>query len=79
MRFKTIVLLHLLLLGIKFRVTQQQPSKGDIPDSPCPQLFKYKYNGNDWYGELELPSPPIQHREVILKVVLSLRAATNVR
>lgn len=55
------------------------PQYYDIPPSPCPQLFQYKYNGNDWIGELELPSPPIEHHEVILHITLTLRAATTVR
>lgn len=51
----------------------------DVPPSPCPQFFQYKYNGNDWIGEVELPSPPIEHHEVILHITLSLKAATTVR
>lgn len=51
---------------------------GEIPNSPCPQYFQYKFNGNDYFGEIILPSPPIQHREVILHITLSLRAATTV-
>lgn len=50
----------------------------DIPSSPCPQLFQYKFYQNDWIGVLELPSPPIEHHEVILHVKLSLKAATQV-
>lgn len=51
----------------------------DVPSSPCPQLFQYKFDGNNWIGELQLPSPPIQHNEVVLHLTLSLRAATTVR
>lgn len=50
----------------------------DVPNSPCPKYFQYKFNGNDYFGEIILPSPPIQHREVILHITLSLRAATTV-
>lgn len=50
----------------------------EIPSSPCPQLFQYKNYGNDWIGELEVPSPPIEHHEVILHITLSLRAAIMV-
>lgn len=53
-------------------------ANGDAPKSPCPQYFQYKFNGNDYFGEIILPSPPIQHREVILHITLSLRAATSV-
>lgn len=62
-------LLLLIILGV---VT------GDVPKSPCPQYFQYKFNGNDYFGEITLPSPPIQHREVLLHITLSLRAATIV-
>lgn len=48
------------------------------PSSPCPSVFQYVYYDNEWYGDLEVPSPPIEHREVILYVTLSLRASTNV-
>lgn len=48
------------------------------PSSPCPSVFQYIYHDNEWYGDLEVPSPPIEHREVILYVTLSLRASTNV-
>lgn len=72
---RTVVVLFLLLRVC--HLTKSQYS--DIPSSPCPQLFQYKYNGNDWIGEVELPSPPIEHHEVILHITLSLRAATTVR
>lgn len=69
--FTTFVLLEIIVLT----KTQQI---FDIPPSPCPHLFQYKLQGNDWIGVLELPSPPIQHHEVILHLTLSLRAATTV-
>lgn len=69
------VVLVILLKCIDFT----NPQYYDIPSSPCPQLFQYKYNGNDWIGEVELPSPPIDHHEVILHITLSLKAATTVR
>lgn len=77
MRFNSIVFWSIWLWLHFYAVNPQQYF--DIPSSPCPQLFQYKFDGNNWIGELELPSPPIQHREVILNLVLSLRAATTVR
>lgn len=68
-------LLHLFVLHLS--LAEQQP-RSDVPASPCPQIFQYKFNGNDWFGEIILPSPPIQHREVVLHLTLSLRAATAV-
>lgn len=75
MQIRTVIILKLLLLWQGIALTEQQL---DIPRSPCPRLFQYKYNGNDWYGELELPSPPIQPGEIILTLILTLRAATTV-
>lgn len=78
MRFQSIYFAVLVLLGL-FHVTKEQQQHFDVPSSPCPHLFQYKYNGNTWIGELELPSPPIDHYEVILHITLSLNAATTVR
>lgn len=52
--------------------------RNNVPSSPCPSVFQYKYDDNGWFGVLEVPSPPIEHREVILHVSLSLRASTSV-
>lgn len=75
MRLQCIIFI-LSILWNRFHPTEQQFY--DTPSSPCPQLFQYKYDGNNWIGELELPSPQIQHREVVLHITLSLRAATTV-
>lgn len=69
--------LSLIFLWIQFHVSNPQQHY-DIPPSPCPRLFQYKFDGSTWIGELELPSPPIQHTEVILHLTLSLRASTTV-
>lgn len=71
----TIFVVSFLLLKCIDLTSQQYY---DVPPSPCPQYFNYRYNGNDWIGEVELPSPPIEHHEVILHITLSLRAATTV-
>lgn len=52
--------------------------RNNLPSSPCPNVFQYKFDGNSWFGELEVASPAIEQREVILLVSLSLRAATSV-
>lgn len=77
MRFHRTFLV-LIYLWMRFHAAFSQQLY-DIPPNPCPHLFQYKYDGNSWIGELELPSPPIQNREVILHLTLSLRAATTVR
>lgn len=74
MQIPSVFVLVLILLK-QFQCTNQHY---DLPSSPCPNLFQYKYDGNNWIGELELPSPPIQHHEVVLHITLSLRAATTV-
>lgn len=75
MQIRTVIIVKLLFLWQGIALTEHQL---DIPRSPCPRLFQYKFNGNDWYGELELPSPPIQPGEIVLTLILTLRAATTV-
>jgi len=41
--------------------------------SPCPDLFQYIFNGNEWYGIIEGPNPSTKHT-IHLKVTLSLAA-----
>lgn len=67
-----------LLITISWSTHSVRAQKNNLPSSPCPRVFQYKFDGEEWYGELDVPSPPIEHREVILQVSLSLRAATNV-
>lgn len=70
------VLFLVSILWMRLHLTYHQ--QYDLPLSPCPHLFQYKYIDNNWIGELELPSPPIQHHEVVLHITLSLKAATTV-
>lgn len=74
MQIRTVFLLKLLLAWHGIQLTEPQ----DIPNSPCPRIFQYKYSGNDWYGEMQLPSPPIQPGEIVLTLILTLKAATSV-
>lgn len=78
MLFKTALTMQLLLFWINYGLTQQQ-TQIDIPNSPCPQLFQYKFNGNDYFGELQLPSPSIHSGETTLTMVFTVRAVTDVR
>lgn len=41
--------------------------------SPCPELFQYRFDGAEWYGVAELPSPQLG-QTIKLNVLLSLRA-----
>lgn len=72
------IVLTVLILCSQFCATKLQQSF-NIPTSPCPHIFQYTFDRNNYIGVIELPSPPIQHNEVILHIVLSLRAATTVR
>lgn len=41
--------------------------------SPCPELFQYRFDGAEWYGVAELPSPQLG-QTIKLNMLLSLRA-----
>ena len=41
--------------------------------SPCPQLFQYRFDGQQWFGILEIPSPQVG-QTVKLNIKMSLRA-----
>lgn len=41
--------------------------------TPCPDIFQYRYDGGEWIGMVEIPSPPLG-QTIKLNVMLSLRA-----
>lgn len=41
--------------------------------SPCPRIFQYVFDGADWIGLLEIPSPMIGET-VTIHVILTIRA-----
>lgn len=43
------------------------------PASPCPDLFRYRYDGNEWHGMLEIPFASLG-QTIKLNVMLSLKA-----
>lgn len=44
-----------------------------VPSSPCPNIFQYAYEGNQWVGMIQLSN--VQYSsELKVDVVLSLRA-----
>lgn len=45
----------------------------NLPPSPCPNLFQYMHDGNEWFGLAELPSGPLGQTTKI-NVMLSLGA-----
>lgn len=76
--FQTVIVNTFAVLIAFSWLTVVHSQQNAVPSSPCPSVFQYKFSDNDWHGELEVPSPPIEHREVILQVSLSLRASTDV-
>lgn len=46
-------------------------SQNDL-NSPCPDLFSYQFDGGEWYGMVEIPSPPLG-QTIKLNVLLSVR------
>lgn len=48
------------------------------PSNPCPEIFQYKFNGNEWYGVVEIPDLHLQYKHSIeLIVTLYLRVSTT--
>lgn len=62
-----VLLVIFLLCCVKFSLAQSEPA------SPCPDLFQYRFDGAEWYGVTELPSPQLG-QTIKLNVLLSLRA-----
>lgn len=46
--------------------------------SPCPNVFQYQFDGSSYNGIITAPSPPLDKREVVLQLSLSLRGSTTV-
>lgn len=42
------------------------------PVSPCPKMFQYRFDGQEWYGLLSVKDPE-KGKPLHLKVALSLR------
>lgn len=67
----------LLLIQLAF-VGYSQQQFGAQPSSPCPQIFEYRYDGNDWFGVITTNAPRLNQQEVVLQLSLSLRGSTTV-
>lgn len=59
---------------------QGQPQTGagkqgylSLPSSPCPDIFRYLFDGNEWFGMLEVPYLDTQET-IKLNVLLSVQA-----
>lgn len=49
-----------------------------FPISPCPNVFLYKFDGVEWFGEIKAMTSS-QKSFSILKVTMALRIAHDVR
>lgn len=55
------------------RVSAFQNNHNDVPISPCPDMFYYELNGNDWTGIVSLQN--IQNAEFVkLNLQMTIRA-----
>lgn len=45
-------------------------SEPDIPYNPCPHLFRYYSEGDQWYGNITIPTPSAS--PAVLKVSFSI-------
>lgn len=67
-----------LLIQFAYHVNYSQQQLNNLPQSPCPHVFEYEYDGNEWFGVITVSSPRLDQKEVILHLALSLRASTTV-
>lgn len=67
-----------LILIINLVIINDSRQQSSVPTSPCPHIFQYQYDGGTYYGFIQLPSPPLDKREVVLQLSLSLRGSTTV-
>lgn len=49
-----------------------------MPISPCPKIFQYRFDGNEWFGLIAVRHPEVQALQI--RVTLSMRGKpTTVR
>lgn len=46
----------------------------NLPQIPCPELFRYNFDGQKWYGFLQIPSPQLGEKFKV-NVEMSLKAS----
>lgn len=77
MLFQTNCQLLILILIVLMSNSHQQ--RNNFPVSPCPNVFLYKYDGQEWYGEIKTPTTLIlQQGSALLEVTFTLRITQNV-
>lgn len=72
-KFEFLIIIFLAL------VSKCHQQRNNFPVSPCPNVFLYKYDGQEWYGEIKAPtSLLLQQQSAMLKVTFTLRLSQNV-
>lgn len=50
-----------------------------VPPSPCPNVFEYRFDGNQYFGFIRVNSPQHQlRRNILLQVTLSIGRPVDV-
>lgn len=62
-----------LVILIAVRLTGGQVGYQQTPDSPCPHLFRYHYDGNEWQGIVDVPYNSLA-QTIKLNVMLTVKA-----
>lgn len=66
----TLVISHIVIILLTTQVTRLT---GQGQQSPCPDIFQYRYDGNEWSGYMEIQGPQIG-QSIHLVLYLSLKA-----
>lgn len=70
--------MFLIIISLEL-VSKCLQQRNNFPVSPCPNVFLYKYDGQEWYGEIKAPTSfLLQQQSAMLKVTFTLRLQHNV-
>lgn len=67
------MLKSLIIICTLLYVTIKTVNTQNVPQSPCPDTFEYRYDGQQWFGSLVVPSP-VLGETLMLHLHMSLRA-----
>lgn len=65
-----LVISHILIILL---TTQVISLVGQGQQSPCPEIFQYRYDGNEWSGYMQIQGPQIG-QSIHLVLYMSLKA-----
>lgn len=63
----------LLIAVLAIALTGGQSGYQQTPDSPCPNIFRYHYDGNEWQGIVDVPYNSLA-QTIKLNVMLTVKA-----